>query len=87
EHGAILSALWRLQRPFYSVRNLIQFLTFGFVPVMRAKCLTESITDKAGNNVQMAMKYILPCRLAVREPDIYSFASDTALHLNKSSIC
>jgi hypothetical protein len=74
----ILSALFRLQRVSYSIRNLIQFLTFGPAPVMRAICLTESITNITRNNVQMAMKYILPCGLAVREPDIYSFAPDAA---------
>jgi len=46
---------------------------------MRAKCQTESIAGITGNDVQMAMKYVLPRRFAVREPDIYSFTPDAAL--------
>jgi hypothetical protein len=46
---------------------------------MRAKCQTESIADITGNDMQMAMKYILPRRLAVRKPDIYSFTPDAAV--------
>jgi hypothetical protein len=80
----ILSALFRLQRVSYSIRNLIQFLTFGPVPVMRAKCYAKSVAHITGNNVQMGMKYLLPCRLAVCEPDIYSFASDAALAQRRS---
>jgi hypothetical protein len=46
---------------------------------MRAKCQTESVAGITGNDVQMAMKYILPRRLAVREPNTYSFALDAAI--------
>src|SRR5215470_6455779 len=46
------SALFRLQRVSYSICNLIQFLTFGFVSIMRAKPHTESITH-VGNYERM----------------------------------
>jgi len=75
----ILSALFRLQRVSYCIRNLIQFLTFGFVSVMRAERQTESIADITGNNVQMAMKYVLSRRRAVRKPNAYPFTPDAAL--------
>jgi hypothetical protein len=75
----ILSAVFRLQRVSYFIRNLIQFLTFGFVPVMRAEYQAKPIAHITGNDVQMAMKYFLTCGFAVREPDIYSFTPDAAL--------
>lgn len=46
---------------------------------MRAERQTESIADITGNDVQVAMKYFLARRLAVRKSDIYSFTSDAAL--------
>ena len=46
---------------------------------MRAKLETEPIANIAGNNVQMSMKYLLPCSIAVGELEVYSFTPDTAL--------
>jgi hypothetical protein len=46
---------------------------------MWAERQTESIADITGNDVQMAMKYVLPRRLAVCKLDVYAFTSDAAL--------
>jgi hypothetical protein len=46
---------------------------------MRAKSETESITHITGNDVQMNVKYFLPCRLAVRKADIHTFTLDPAI--------
>ncbi len=46
---------------------------------MRAKLETESIAHVTGNDVQMGMKDLLPCRLAVRKADIYPFTLDPAI--------
>jgi hypothetical protein len=71
-------ALFRLQRGSYPVRDFIQYSPFGSVPIMRAKPETESIAHITGNDVQMSMKHFLPCGLAVREFDVYSFTLDPA---------
>jgi hypothetical protein len=76
---SIDSVLFRPQRVFYPVCDGIQFPPFGFVCVMRAKPDTESISHVTGKHVQMNMKYFLPCRLAVSEEEIHSFAPDLAL--------
>jgi hypothetical protein len=73
------SALFRLQRVSYPVRNLIQFPTFWFVRVMWAKPDFESITHVTGKDVQMNVKYFLPRRLAVRKADIHAFTLDPAI--------
>ena len=46
---------------------------------MRAKPDFESITRVTWKDVQMNVKYFLPCRLAVREADIYPFTLDPAI--------
>jgi hypothetical protein len=68
-----------LQRVSYPVRNLIQFPTFGFIRVMWAKPDFESIAHITGKDVQMNVKYFLPCGLAVRKADIHAFTLDPAV--------
>jgi hypothetical protein len=46
---------------------------------MWAKPDFESITHVTGKDVQMNMKYFLPCRLAVRKADIHAFTLDSAI--------
>jgi len=46
---------------------------------MRAKSQTEPVARITGKDVQVNVKYLLPCRLAVCEEEIYSFALDPTL--------
>jgi hypothetical protein len=46
---------------------------------MRAKPDAETVSHVTGKHVQMNVKNFLPCRLAVREEEIHSFAPDLAL--------
>jgi len=46
---------------------------------MRAKSQTEPITRKTGKYVQVNVKYLLPCRLAVCEEEIYPLTLEPAL--------
>jgi hypothetical protein len=73
------SALFLLRRVSYPVRNLIQFPTFGFIRVMWTKPDFESIAHVTGKDVQMNVKYFLPCSLAVRKADIHAFTRDPAI--------
>ena len=61
------------------MRDLIQFPTFGFVHIMRAKPHTETITHITGKNMQVDVKDFLPSSLAVREADIDPFTLDLAI--------
>src|SRR5215475_4170368 len=46
---------------------------------MRAKSQTEPVARITGKDVQVNVKYLLPCRLAVCEEEIYPFTIDPAL--------